>query len=209
MQNTTPERRAYLLAKRCGDILLAALGLVILAVPMLIIALAIYLDDPHGSPLYISQRCGQHGRLFRFYKFRTMVVGAEAMLGSLAHQNEMKGPAFKIQADPRLTRFGHALRRSSLDELPQLWNVLRGEMSLVGPRPPLPAEVAQYTDYQRQRLQIKPGLTCYWQVQPARNAMSFDDWMALDMQYIRTRCLRVDAALLLRTVVVVLRLQGQ
>ena len=134
------------------------------------IALAVVFDDPHGSPIFIQTRCGQKGKEFRLYKFRTMYMGAEQRLKELLPYNEMVGPAFKIRNDPRITRLGRLLRASGIDELPQLVNVLKGDMSIVGPRPPLPREVAKYTAYQRRRLEVKPGLTCFWQVHPARNS---------------------------------------
>ena len=138
-----------------------------------------------------------------------MVVGADQMLYALMDQNERDGPVFKIKEDPRITRFGRFLRKTGLDELPQLWNVLRGEMSLVGPRPALPDEVAQYSRYERQRLLIRPGLTCYWQVEQHRDQVSFRDWMDMDLQYIQNCSIKVDLKLILKTVQVMLTGQGQ
>lgn len=137
-----------------------------------------------------------------------MCVDAEKKLDGLLDQNEMEGPAFKIENDPRITRVGKFLRKTSLDELPQLINVLRGEMSIVGPRPPLPREVEQYTEYQKQRLSVKPGLTCYWQVQPHRNRISFEDWVELDLNYIKAQSYIVDWKIIIMTVKAICHMQG-
>lgn len=193
----------YLFWRRFQDIVFSLLGLIVLFPFMLLIAIAIYIDDPQGSPFFSQFRCGQGGKLFKCYKFRSMQVGAEQMLDSLLSQNEMTGPAFKIKKDPRITRVGQFIRKTSLDELPQLFNVLRGDMSLVGPRPPLPREVALYNDYQRQRLLVKPGITCYWQIQPNRNEIAFDDWVELDLKYIRERNLLIDWKIIFQTIKVV------
>lgn len=131
---------------------------------LLLVVLIIYLDDPHGSPLFSQTRIGRDGKTFRLYKFRSMYMNAEEKLSGLMEQNEMDGPVFKMKDDPRITRVGHIIRRCSIDELPQLINILKGDMSIVGPRPALPREVAQYNDYQKQRLYVTPGLTCYWQI---------------------------------------------
>lgn len=172
---------------------------------LLIIALVIYIDDPHGSPIFSQIRCGKDERPFKLYKFRSMYVNAEAMLDSLLNQNEMSGPAFKIKDDPRITRIGRFIRKTSIDELPQLVNVLRGEMSIVGPRPPLPREVALYNEYQKQRLSVKPGLTCYWQIQENRNQIDFDEWVEMDLKYIRERSFLVDWKIILHTVKIVVQ----
>ena len=171
-------------------------------------ALAVWLDSPGGSPFFVQQRVGQNGRLFRLYKFRTMVPDAEARLEQVLPCNEMDGPVFKMQRDPRVTRLGRWLRRAGIDELPQLLNVLKGEMSLVGPRPALPREADRYTPYQRQRLYVKPGLTCLWQVQPDRNQIPFDRWVELDLEYIRRRSLRLDWVLIFKTFGAVGRMYG-
>ena len=138
-----------------------------------------------------------------------MIPNAEEKLKEVLAQNEMDGPAFKMKNDPRITRVGRFIRKTGIDELPQLVNVLKGEMSLVGPRPALPREVEQYTDYQRQRLNVTPGLTCYWQVQPNRNELSFDEWMELDLKYIRERSFWVDWKIIFKTVVTIFRMYGQ
>jgi lipopolysaccharide/colanic/teichoic acid biosynthesis glycosyltransferase len=142
------------------------------------------------------------------YKFRSMYADAEARLPELLAQNEMDGPAFKIKDDPRITRVGHFIRKTSIDELPQLWNILKGDMSIVGPRPALPREVAQYTEQQKQRMFVTPGLTCYWQIQPQRNDIGFDAWMALDLKYIQERSFLVDWKIIFSTVKVVLKREG-
>lgn len=201
--------RRYWALRRAQDVVLSALALVLLFPLLLLIGLLVVLDDPKGGPIFSQIRCGRDGKPFRLYKFRSMCVDAEQRLPDLMEQNERDGPAFKIKNDPRITRVGGFLRRSCLDELPQLWNVLKGEMSLVGPRPALPREVEQYTDYQRQRLYITPGLTCYWQIRPDRNRIPFEEWMELDLRYIRERSFWVDWKILFQTVKAVLRGTGQ
>ena len=201
-------RRLYRAARRFQDVLLAGAALAILWPAMAAVALAIWLDSPGGSPFFVQQRVGQNGRLFRLYKFRTMVPDAEARLEQVLPCNEMDGPVFKMQRDPRVTRLGRWLRRAGIDELPQLLNVLKGEMSLVGPRPALPREADRYTPYQRQRLYVKPGLTCLWQVQPDRNQIPFDRWVELDLEYIRRRSLRLDWVLIFKTFGAVGRMYG-
>ena len=183
---------AYLVCKRAFDIAASFCALVVLSPVFLIIYLIIYLDDPHGNPIFSQIRIGKNGKAFRFYKFRSMVVNAEDLLAGLQNQNEMSGPAFKMKNDPRVTKVGRFIRKTSLDELPQLWNVLKGDMSLVGPRPPLPNEVEQYTEEQKKRLSVTPGLTCYWQVQPSRNDLDFGEWFELDMKYLRERSMKTD-----------------
>ena len=199
---------AYLVCKRAFDIAASFCALVVLSPVFLIICLIIYLDDPHGNPIFSQIRIGKNGKAFRFYKFRSMVVNAEELLAGLQNQNEMSGPAFKIKNDPRITKVGKFIRKTSLDELPQLWNVLKGDMSLVGPRPPLPNEVEQYTEEQKKRLSVTPGLTCYWQVQPSRNDFDFDEWFELDMQYLRERSIGTDIKIIFQTIRVVLHMEG-
>lgn len=202
-------RTIYLFIKRIFDISLSLIGLVLLSPLYIILALMIYIDDPDGSPLFWQERVGKDGRIFKFYKFRTMYIDAEDELENLLDKNEMQGPPFKMQNDPRITRFGNKLRATSLDELPQLWNVLKGDMSIVGPRPPLPREAAQYSDHEKTRLSIKPGLTCYWQTCSKRNSVSFDEWVNLDIQYINDRCLRVDLMLIFKTLLVIFSKEGE
>lgn len=199
---------AYLVCKRVFDIAASFCALVVLSPVFLIICLIIYLDDPHGNPIFSQIRIGKNGKAFRFYKFRSMVVNAEDLLAGLQNQNEMSGPAFKMKNDPRVTKVGRFIRKTSLDELPQLWNVLKGDMSLVGPRPPLPNEVEQYTQEQWKRLSVTPGLTCYWQIQPRRNDLDFDEWFALDMRYIQERSFATDLKIVFRTIRVMLHMEG-
>jgi len=189
----------YAAVKRGMDILISLMGLLLLGPVFLVIAAAIVLDSPGAGPFFVQQRVGKDGKRFRMVKFRTMVPDAEAQLPRLREQNEMDGPVFKMARDPRVTRFGRFLRRYCLDELPQLYNVLRGEMSLVGPRPGLPEETEQYDEWSRLRLTVLPGMTCYWQITPQRNQVSFREWMLLDRAYIRDRGLRTDLKILLAT----------
>ena len=200
--------KKYLVLSRLRDVVLAFIGLVVLSPLLLVTAVVIYLDDPHGSPIFSQIRCGKDGRPFRCYKFRSMCVNAEQMLDHLLDQNEMVGPAFKIRQDPRVTRVGRLIRKTSIDELPQLVNVVQADMSLVGPRPPLVREVEMYDETQMLRLTVKPGLTCYWQVQPNRNQISFDEWVQMDLRYIRERNLWVDWKLICQTLGVMFRGQG-
>lgn len=201
-------KRRYWVLRRAQDIVFSSIALVVLSPVMLLVALAVYIDDPKGSPIFSQIRCGRNGKPFKFYKFRSMCVDAEAKLDALLQQNEMDGPAFKIKDDPRITRVGKFIRKTSLDELPQLFNILKGDMSIVGPRPPLPREVEQYDAYQRQRLYVTPGLTCYWQIQPHRNDLTFDEWMELDIKYMKERSFLVDWKIIFQTVRVVLFGQG-
>ena len=202
-------KKRYWLVRRAQDIFFSALALLFLLPWMALLALVIYIDDPHGSPFFVQLRCGRDGKLFKMYKFRSMYVDAEDRLSEILEDNEMDGPAFKIKDDPRITRVGRIIRKISLDELPQLWNVLKGDMSIVGPRPALPREVEQYTEEQKQRMYVTPGLTCYWQIQPRRNDISFDDWMALDLQYIQERSFLVDWKIIFKTIGAVIRKEGE
>lgn len=208
-EEATRGKEIYWAFRRVQDVTLSILALAVLIVPMLIIGLLIVIDSPGAGPIFVQSRMGKDGKPFRFYKFRTMVPDAEERLKDLLDQNEMEGHAFKIEDDPRITRVGRFLRKSSIDELPQLINVIRGEMSIVGPRPPLPNEYAEYNDYERQRLYITPGLTCYWQIQPNRNDIPFEDWVALDVQYIKERSFLTDWKLIFKTFRVMLTLQGR
>lgn len=204
--STTPERPLHLAFKRVMDIALSVL-VMLLALPVIAsVALLIKLTEG-GRVLYRQTRIGLNGRRFTMYKFRTMVEDAEERQNELLHLNEADGPAFKIGQDPRVTNLGRFLRRFSLDELPQLWNVLRGDMSLVGPRPPIPDEVARYQRWQRRRLSMKPGLTCLWQVS-GRSQLDFQRWMELDLQYIDTWSPWLDVKILARTVPAVLSGRG-
>ena len=196
--NLTQHKRHYRFFKRVFDVIFSAGVLLVLSPVYLLLALIIFLDDPHGSPFYTQMRIGRKGRLFRFYKFRSMVVNADELKPSLQEQNEKNGPVFKIKDDPRVTRVGKFIRRTSLDELPQFWNVLKGDMSFVGPRPLIPEE----------KEIRQPGLTCYWQIQPHRDDIPFDDWIALDIQYIRDQSFPLDMKLILMTVKAMFYSQG-
>lgn len=203
------QRSAYLHIKRAQDVVLSLVGLVVLMPILLLIALIIVIESPGESPIFIQTRVGKNGKEFRFFKFRTMYPDAESHLEQLLAKNEMNGPVFKIKDDPRITKVGKILRRTSMDELPQLWNILKGDMSLVGPRPALPRETAQYDEEARKRLEVIPGLTCYWQIQPKRNSLSFEEWLALDMKYIRERSYLVDWKILFGTISAVLHMEGE
>jgi exopolysaccharide biosynthesis polyprenyl glycosylphosphotransferase len=203
---TAPTSHLKLLAKRALDVAVAAL-LLLLGLPVvLMIAVAIKLTSG-GSVLFRQTRCGLNGRSFTLYKFRTMVEDAEERRRELLHLNEMDGPVFKLRADPRVTSVGRFLRRFSLDELPQLWNVLRGDMSLVGPRPPIPEEVAKYERWQRRRLAMKPGMTGLWQIS-GRNELDFRRWMELDLEYIDSWTPLLDLKILVKTIPAVLSGRG-
>lgn len=186
---------------RALDIVGAAFGLLLFG-PVLLLSMAAIKLSSRGPCFYTQIRVGAGGRLFRMYKLRTMVCEAEKMQSSLMRSNEMDGPVFKIQRDPRVTRVGRVLRKFSLDEVPQFWNVLKGEMSLVGPRPPLPKEVKKYKRWQLQRLTVKPGMTGLWQVS-GRNRINFDEWVRLDIRYIRQRSLWFDLKIMVQTFKVV------
>lgn len=201
-------RRGYFAAKRAFDIVFSATVIAVLLVPCLGIALAVWLDDPHGSPIFLQRRIGRHGYPFTMLKFRTMTVNAEERLEELWSANEKSGPVFKIKDDPRITRVGRVLRKTSLDELPQFVNVLMGDMSVVGPRPGLPAEVERYTARDRLRLVIKPGITCFWQTMRNRDDVPFEQWVDEDLRYIGQCSFKTDLRLVLRTVGVVLTAQG-
>lgn len=203
---TTPHDATMLFAKRCMDVVVSALGMMVLSPVFLVIAVAIKVTSP-GPVFFKQKRVGKNGRLFQFYKFRSMYKDAEERKKELEKLNEMSGPAFKIKDDPRVSRVGRFLRRTSLDETPQFLNVLRGDMSLVGPRPPLPDEVKQYDPWQRRRLSMKPGLTCFWQIE-GRNVIGFGEWMKLDLKYIDHWSLGLDIRILLKTVPAVLRGRG-
>lgn len=202
-------KKRYWVLRRGQDIFFSAFALLLLWPLMAILALVIYIDDPNGSPFFSQLRCGRDGKLFKMHKFRSMYVDAEERLAEILKDNEMDGPAFKMKDDPRITRVGRLIRKTSLDELPQLWNVLIGDMSIVGPRPALPREVEQYTQEQKQRMYVTPGLTCYWQIQPRRNDISFDEWMELDLKYIQERSFLVDWKIIFKTFVAVIRKEGE
>ena len=190
----------YEAIKRLIDITCSFVGILVLS-PLFII-IAIIVKFTSKGPVFFSQkRVGRNGKEFDMYKFRSMVVNAEELKEKLAAQNEMSGPMFKMKDDPRVTKVGKFIRKTSLDELPQLWNVLKGDMSLVGPRPSLPKEVAQFDEWMYKRLEVKPGLTCYWQVS-GRNNIDFEDWMKLDIRYVEEKNLWIDIKLICKTVFV-------
>lgn len=197
---------SWLLVKRVMDVLIG--GIVLLAsLPIVAVAaLAIAVVD-RGAPFYSQERVGLNGRRFRMFKLRTMVEGAHAMRHDFQHLNEVPGPVFKIKNDPRLHPLGAFLRRTSIDELPNLFNVLRGEMSLVGPRPPLPSEVEHYGSYELRRLSVTPGITCLWQIS-GRCGISFDQWMRMDNEYIDNWSPLLDLQILAKTVPAVIRKDG-
>lgn len=202
-------RATFWKRKRLFDIFFASLILLGFLPLMIIIAIVIVIDDPSAGPFYKQIRVGRHGEEFYMYKFRTMRANADRMLEQLAKQNEMDGPVFKIKDDPRITRVGKFLRKVSLDELMQFFNVLKGDMTLVGPRPPLPREVEHYTDYQKLRLLVTPGLTCTWQIHENRNDVPFEEWVEMDIEYIRTRTYRNDLKIMLKTPLVMISGTGR
>lgn len=195
--------------KRLFDIFFATLILLFFLPLMFVIAIIIVIDDPTAGPFYKQIRVGRHGKEFYMYKFRTMRANADKMIDELAKQNEMDGPVFKMKEDPRITRVGKTLRKLSLDELMQFFNVLKGDMTLVGPRPPLPREVKYYTDYQRLRLLVTPGLTCTWQISKNRNDIPFEQWVEMDIEYIQTRTYLNDLKIMLKTPIVMLTATGR
>ena len=192
-ENTTK----YHVIKRGIDIICSSIGLIVLSPILVIIAIIIKLDSS-GPIIFKQERVGYKGRRFFMYKFRSMVVNAEELKEKLHEKNEMSGPMFKMKEDPRITKVGKFIRKTSIDELPQLVNVLKGEMSLVGPRPSLPKEVDKFEPWMLKRLEVKPGLTCYWQVQ-GRNDIGFEDWMRLDCKYVEDRCTLLDLKLIFKT----------
>lgn len=200
---------SYWRKKRTFDIAVTLFLLIFLIIPILIIALIVFIDDPHGSPFYKQVRIGRHGSEFYMYKFRSMHVDADERRSELIESNEMNGPVFKMKDDPRITRVGRVIRRLSVDELPQLFNVLKGNMSLVGPRPALPDEVMQYTDYEKLRLIVTPGITCTWQITPNRNDMPFEKWLEMDLEYIETRTAWQDIKIIFKTPFAMLSATGR
>lgn len=200
------DRPFYHVVKRLFDIVVSACGLILLSPLFLFLVIKIRSED--GGPAFYSQeRIGKNEKPFKMWKFRSMVVDADKMLDELENQNEIDGAMFKIKDDPRVTKIGHVIRKYSLDELPQLWNVLIGDMSLVGPRPPLPSEVAEYTDYDKQRLTVMPGCTGLWQV-TKRNEADFDEMVWLDIVYINHSGMWEDLKLIIKTVLVMIHPNG-
>jgi exopolysaccharide biosynthesis polyprenyl glycosylphosphotransferase len=191
------KKKSYYVVKSIIDFLGAAVGIILLSPILIITALLIKLESK-GPVIFGQDRIGINGKIFKMYKFRSMVSNAEQLLDKLKNKNEMSGPMFKIKNDPRITKVGRFIRKTSIDELPQLFNVIKGEMSLVGPRPSLPKEVKKFSRYQKQRLLAKPGLTCYWQVM-GRSSIGFEEWMELDIKYVMERSIWVDIKLIFRT----------
>lgn len=201
-----PSYVAGMIVKRGFDILVAMLALGLTAPVLLIVAAVVKLTS-EGPIFFAQERVGKNGRTFKMLKFRSMVMNAEALRGKLEAENEMDGPVFKIKRDPRITRIGHFIRKTSLDEFPQFINVLRGSMSIVGPRPPLPSEVAQYERWQRKRLSVKPGITCIWQIS-GRNEVTFEQWVQMDIDYIDRWSLWLDLKIFVKTIPAVLLRRG-
>ena len=196
----------YRLIKRTLDILLSAAALLILAIPMAVVAGIIFLQD-HGSPIFSQARLTKNGKVFRMYKFRSMCMDAEKRFAEVQKENETDGLAFKSENDPRITKVGHFIRKTSIDELPQLWNVLKGDMSIIGPRPPLPREVILYTPHQMERLLVKGGLACICQAE-GRSDMEFDKWVESDIRYIKKRSLGLDIKIFFQTIGAVILKKG-
>ena len=193
------EKRAYSIAKRTLDIILSLLALIVLFPVLLLVTIAISIEDG-GKPFFTQERTGKDGRVFKMYKFRTMIKNAPQLHEQLLSQNEMDGPAFKMTNDPRVTKLGKILRKHGIDELPQLVNIIKGDMSIVGPRPLPVYEQDLCDEYQDQRLLVKPGLVCYWQSSPRKNTMPFDEWIELDLKYITERSLITDLKVIISTV---------
>lgn len=189
--------KIYLFIKRIIDIVGSLIGLILLS-PLLVIIGVLIKVESKGPIIFSQDRIGKNGKVFRMYKLRSMVANAEELKGTLMKENEMSGPMFKIKDDPRVTKVGKFIRKTSIDELPQLFNVLKGDMSLVGPRPSLPNEVLKFESWMNKRLMVKPGLTCYWQVM-GRNNIDFQQWMLLDIKYVETRSIIVDIKLIIKT----------
>ncbi len=199
------EKPFYNFLKRLFDIVFSFLFLLVFFIFYVIVAVIVAVSDKQGKPFFVQERVGKNGRIFKLYKFRTMCTDAEEKKKSLEGLNEADGPVFKIKDDPRITKVGKVLRKTNIDELPQMLNILKGDMSFVGPRPPLPDEVEQYREEDKIRLAVKPGLTCYWQSRPNRNDISFDEWMELDRKYIEDRGIWTDIRIIFRTACVILK----
>ena len=200
---------SYWKKKRIFDVSVTVIILIFLIIPILITALVVFIDDPKGSPFYKQVRIGRHGKPFNMYKFRSMYVDAEKRKKDLMDSNEMDGPVFKMKNDPRITRVGRFIRKYSIDEIPQLFNVLIGNMSIVGPRPALPEEVEKYSDYNKLRLVVTPGITCTWQIMPDKNDIPYEKWLEMDLEYIETRTTLKDIKIILKTPFAMLRANGR
>ncbi|ADE68150.1 MULTISPECIES: sugar transferase [Priestia] len=194
------ESLVYLGLKRTLDIIGSLIGIILLSIVFILVALAIKVEDPKGPIFFSQERIGKKGKNFKMYKFRSMVTDAETKLTELLQLNETTGAMFKMKNDPRVTRIGRLIRKTSIDELPQLFNVLKGEMSLVGPRPPLPREVAEYTNYDKKRLIVTPGCTGIWQVS-GRSNIGFKEMVELDLYYIKNQSISMDVKIIFKTIV--------
>lgn len=206
-ENTFKKKPVYTFFKRVFDLLFSALALILLSPIFLMIAIAIKIDDTKGPVIYVSERVGKNGRIFKFYKFRSMCADADKIYHDLQHTNETGGPTFKMKDDPRVTKVGKFLRKTSLDELPQIVNILKGDMSFVGPRPPMRREVENYPDYPMERLAVTGGLSCYWQIQ-GRSSIDFNGMVELDLKYIKERSILTDLKILFLTIPAVLNGDG-
>lgn len=206
-QELLKKRRATFVFKRFVDVVGGAIGLVIATPIMLGVAIAMKKEEPDGPIIFSQTRVGKNGKTFKMYKMRSMCVDAEAKLETLLAQNEVQGAMFKMKEDPRVTKVGKFIRKTSIDELPQLWNVVKGEMSLVGPRPPLPREVKTYSSYDKQRLLVKPGCTGLWQVS-GRNDVHFKDMVALDVAYIQNMSIANELKIIFKTVWIMIKPNG-
>lgn len=196
----------YRVLKRTLDIILSLIAMIVLVIPISIVAIVIYAEDK-GSPFFSQSRLTKNGKVFRMYKLRSMCMDAEQKFKQVQKENESDGIAFKSENDPRITRIGRFIRKTSIDELPQLWNVLKGDMSIIGPRPPLPREVVLYTPHQMERLLVKGGLSCTCQVE-GRSDMEFDKWVESDIEYIKTRSTKLDLKLMCKTIGAVVKKKG-
>ena len=195
-------RKGYEFLKRAIDIICSLIGLLVLIPVLVIVAILIGIESK-GSIIFSQNRVGKGGKVFKMYKFRSMVANAEELKEKLANENERTGPMFKIKNDPRITKVGKFIRKTSIDELPQLVNILKGEMSIVGPRPSLQSEINKFDEWMLKRLNVKPGLTCYWQVS-GRNNIEFNEWMELDIKYVKERSILIDAKLIIKTFLVLI-----
>ncbi|NFA51343.1 sugar transferase [Lactobacillus plantarum] len=198
------KRYGYRLVKRLFDFIASFVALIFLSPIFWVVAAAIKIEDPKGQVFYSQVRLGKNEKPFKMYKFRSMVSNADKLLNALRQKNDIDGAMFKMKDDPRITKVGHVLRKYSIDELPQLFNVLTGNMSLVGPRPPLPREVENYTEYDKQRLLVKPGCTGLWQA-TLRNSVGFDEMVQLDLTYIQKRNVAFDIGIILKTIVIIIK----
>lgn len=198
----------YLFIKRLFDIFASLIGIVILIPLTIIIGLAIKLED-RGPIFFAQERVTKNGKLFKLYKFRSMVTNAEEIRETMDDENEMDGPVFKVKNDKRITKVGHFIRKTGIDEVPQFVNIFLGDMSLVGPRPALPREVAEYDEKAKRRLEVKAGITCIWQIQRDRNSITFDEWMAMDAEYVDNASILLDLKIIFKTIGAVFKADGE